>query len=151
GADAGTDPQAAPGTSGHRASRIPEHGDIPRRMSTFALMAGGTGGHLFPAMALAQELRRRGHAIHLITDHRVGGYGGSFPAEAVHVVPWATPSVRNTIGFGVAGMRVLGGIVVVWGRLQRISPDAVVGFGGYPVYPAFVAASLARIPGVLHE
>lgn len=120
-------------------------------MSTFALMAGGTGGHLFPAMALAQELRRRGHAIHLITDHRVGGYGGSFPAEAVHVVPAATPSVRNPIVFGLAGMRILGGIAVAWGKLQRISPDAVVGFGGYPVYPPFVAASLARIPGVLHE
>jgi UDP-N-acetylglucosamine--N-acetylmuramyl-(pentapeptide) pyrophosphoryl-undecaprenol N-acetylglucosamine transferase len=120
-------------------------------MSTFALMAGGTGGHLFPAMALAQELRRRGHVIHLITDHRVDSYGGNFPAEAVHVVPAATPSVRNPIVFGLAGLRILRGIAVAWGKLQRISPDAVVGFGGYPVYPPFVAASLARIPGLLHE
>jgi UDP-N-acetylglucosamine--N-acetylmuramyl-(pentapeptide) pyrophosphoryl-undecaprenol N-acetylglucosamine transferase len=120
-------------------------------MSTFALMAGGTGGHLFPAMALAQELRRRGHSIHLITDHRVDSYGGSFPAEAVHVVPAATPSVRNPVVFVLAGLRILRGIAVAWGKLQRIGPDAVVGFGGYPVYPPFVAASLARIPGLLHE
>ena len=50
-------------------------------MSTFVLMAGGTGGHLFPAMSLAQELRRRGHVIHLMTDHRVSSYGGDFPAR----------------------------------------------------------------------
>lgn len=120
-------------------------------MSTFALMAGGTGGHLFPAMALAQELRRRGHVIHLITDHRVDSYGGNFPAEAVHVVPAATPSVRNPLVFVLAGLRILSGIAAAWGKLQRIGPDAVVGFGGYPVYPPFVAASLARIPGLLHE
>jgi UDP-N-acetylglucosamine--N-acetylmuramyl-(pentapeptide) pyrophosphoryl-undecaprenol N-acetylglucosamine transferase len=120
-------------------------------MSTFALMAGGTGGHLFPAMALAQELHRRGHTIHLITDHRVTAHGGRFPAEAVHVVPSATPSVRNPVTFGLAGLRILGGIAVASRKLQRIRPDAVVGFGGYPVYPPFVAASLARIPGLLHE
>jgi len=120
-------------------------------MSRFVLMAGGTGGHLFPAMALAQELRRRGHDIQLMTDHRVESYGGDFPASAVHIVPSATPSVRNPIRFVTAGFVILYGIVVAFFKLGRVKPDAVIGFGGYPVYPPFVAASLRGIPGILHE
>lgn len=120
-------------------------------MSTFVLMAGGTGGHLFPAMALAQELRRRGHDVQLMTDHRVESYGGDFPASATHIVPSATPSVRNPVRFLAAGLTILWGIGVAFVKLGRIRPDAVIGFGGYPVYPPFVAASLRGIPGLLHE
>jgi UDP-N-acetylglucosamine--N-acetylmuramyl-(pentapeptide) pyrophosphoryl-undecaprenol N-acetylglucosamine transferase len=120
-------------------------------MSLFVLMAGGTGGHLFPAMALAQELRRRGHVIHLMTDHRVTSYGDKFPANETHVVPSATPSVRNPLVFAIAGFKVNLGLVVALTKLRSIKPDAVVGFGGYPVYPPFLAASLLGIPGVLHE
>lgn len=120
-------------------------------MSTFVLMAGGTGGHLFPAMALAQELRRRGHVIHLMTDERVRDYGRNFPAREVHVVPAATPSLRNPLKFVRAGTIIVWGIGVAWARLGRIRPDAVVGFGGYPTFPPFVAARLRGIPGVLHE
>lgn len=120
-------------------------------MKTFALMAGGTGGHLFPALALAQELRRRGHTIHLITDKRVTQYGDTFPAREIHVVPAATPSIRNPIKFVQAGFTILGGISTAWGILKRIDPDAVVAFGGYPSFPPFMAASFLGIPGVLHE
>jgi UDP-N-acetylglucosamine--N-acetylmuramyl-(pentapeptide) pyrophosphoryl-undecaprenol N-acetylglucosamine transferase len=114
-------------------------------------MAGGTGGHLFPAMALAQELRRRGHVIHLMTDHRVTAYGDQFPAAKTHIVPSATPSVRDPIRFVVAGLTIVWGILVGWTKLLGIRADAVVGFGGYPVYPPFVAASLSGVPGILHE
>lgn len=120
-------------------------------MAVFVLMAGGTGGHLFPAMALAEELRRRGHIIHLMTDHRVESYGGHFPARETHIVPSATPSLSNPIKFVTAGFRILWGIGVAWQKLGRIKPDAVVGFGGYPVFPPFIAASLRGIPGLLHE
>lgn len=120
-------------------------------MSTFVLMAGGTGGHLFPAMALAQELSRRGHDVQLMTDHRVASYGQDFPASATHVVPSATPSVRDPVKVLVAGGRIASGTVVALGALRRIRPDAVVGFGGYPVFPPFLAASLLGIPGILHE
>ncbi|HEX4296385.1 MAG TPA: undecaprenyldiphospho-muramoylpentapeptide beta-N-acetylglucosaminyltransferase [Devosia sp.] len=120
-------------------------------MSRFVLMAGGTGGHLFPAMALAQELRRRGHDIDLMTDHRVSSYGDSFPARAIHVVPSATPSVRNPLVFVGASFTILWGTLVAWGKLRRIRPDAVIGFGGYPVFPPFLGARLGGIPGVLHE
>jgi UDP-N-acetylglucosamine--N-acetylmuramyl-(pentapeptide) pyrophosphoryl-undecaprenol N-acetylglucosamine transferase len=120
-------------------------------MSIFVLMAGGTGGHLFPAMALAQELRRRGHVIHLMTDHRVADYGGDFPAREIHIVPSATPSVRNPLKFAGAGFTILGGTAMAWSKLGAVKPDAVVGFGGYPVFPPFLAARLRGIPGLLHE
>src|ERR1044072_7995695 len=120
-------------------------------MSTFVLMAGGTGGHLFPAMALAQELRRRGHLIHLMTDHRVTSYGDNFPARETHIVPSATPSVGNPLKFASAAAKIVWGTSVAWRKLGGIKADAVVGFGGYPVFPPFLAASICRIPGVLHE
>ena len=120
-------------------------------MSTFVLMAGGTGGHLFPAMALAQELRRRGHDIHLMTDHRVAAYGDKFPASQTHIVPSATPSVRNPVKFFLAGCKILWGTVIAFGKLSAVRPDAVIGFGGYPVFPPFLAAAFAGIPGILHE
>jgi len=120
-------------------------------MKRFMLMAGGTGGHLFPAMALAQELRRRGHAVELMTDHRVDSYGGDFPADAVHIVPSATPSLRNPLKFLTGGITILRGIAVAWGKLLRSKPDCVIGFGGYPTFPPFIAASLLGVPGILHE
>ena len=120
-------------------------------MSTFTLIAGGTGGHLFPAMALAQELRRRGHAVELMTDHRVESYGADFPATAIHIVPSATPSLRNPVKFVGGGMKILRGIAVAHGMLRKSQPDCVIGFGGYPTFPPFIAAHLLGIPGILHE
>ncbi len=120
-------------------------------MSSFVLMAGGTGGHLFPAMALAQELKRRGHVIHLMTDHRAQSYGEQFPARETHIIPSATPSGRNPLALAGAAAKILAGIGVAHSRLGAIRPDAVVGFGGYPIVPPFVAAKLRGIPGILHE
>lgn len=120
-------------------------------MKKFMLIAGGTGGHLFPAMALAQELGRRGHAVELMTDHRVESYGSDFPASAVHIVPSATPSLRNPVKFVAGGIKILRGIAVAHGMLRKSRPDCVIGFGGYPTFPPFVAAHLLGIPGILHE
>lgn len=120
-------------------------------MSVFVLMAGGTGGHLFPAMALAQELRRRGHDVQLMTDHRVAAYGDQFPAREIHIVPSATPSVRNPFKFAGAAVTILRGVASARGKLRKIAPQAVVGFGGYPIFPPFLAARMLGIPGILHE
>jgi UDP-N-acetylglucosamine--N-acetylmuramyl-(pentapeptide) pyrophosphoryl-undecaprenol N-acetylglucosamine transferase len=120
-------------------------------MSKYLLMAGGTGGHLFPAMALAQELQRRGHEIHLVTDHRATNYGQSFPAKQTHIVPSATPSVRNPVKFATASATLVWGIAVAWNRLRGLKADAAVAFGGYPVFPPFLAAKALGIPGILHE
>jgi UDP-N-acetylglucosamine--N-acetylmuramyl-(pentapeptide) pyrophosphoryl-undecaprenol N-acetylglucosamine transferase len=121
-------------------------------MKTFVLMAGGTGGHLFPALALAQELRRRGHIIHLMTDQRMTGLGDQFPAREVHVIPSATPSGSSPVQFVAAGLKISWGTMVAWNALRKIGPDAVVGFGGYPTFPPFFASGLfSRVPGILHE
>ena len=120
-------------------------------MKTFVLIAGGTGGHLFPAMALAQELIRRGHAVELMTDHRVESYGADFPARRIHIVPAATPSGRNPLKLIGAGLTIVRGIGTAWNVLRKLRPDAVIGFGGYPTFPPFIAANLRGIPGVLHE
>ena len=120
-------------------------------MKTFVLMAGGTGGHLFPAMALAQELIRRGHAVELMTDHRVESYGADFPARNIHIVPAATPSGGNPLKLIGAGLTILRGMAVAHGKLRQIRPDAVIGFGGYPTFPPFIAANVLGIPGILHE
>lgn len=120
-------------------------------MKTFVLIAGGTGGHLFPAMALAQELVRRGHAVELMTDHRAESYGGDFPARHVHIVPSATPSGGNPLKLISAGLTILRGMAVAHGKLRKLRPDAVIGFGGYPTFPPFIAANVLGIPGVLHE
>ena len=120
-------------------------------MKTFVLMAGGTGGHLFPAMALAQELIRRGHAVELMTDHRVEGYGQDFPARRIHMVPSATPSLSNPLKFAGASFTIARGVAKSFGVLRALRPDAVIGFGGYPTFPPFIAASLLGVPGILHE
>jgi UDP-N-acetylglucosamine--N-acetylmuramyl-(pentapeptide) pyrophosphoryl-undecaprenol N-acetylglucosamine transferase len=120
-------------------------------MKTFVLIAGGTGGHLFPAMALAQELIRRGHNVELMTDHRVESYGADFPARNIHIVPAATPSGANPIKLIGAGLTIIRGIGAAWDALRKVRPDAVIGFGGYPTFPPFIAANLLGIPGVLHE
>ncbi len=120
-------------------------------MSIFVLMAGGTGGHLFPAMALAQELRRRGHQVQLMTDERVTHYGDRFPAREVYVIPSATPSIRNPVKLVQAGIKICFGIFIAFKQLRKSNADAAIGFGGYPVFPPFVAAKLAGVPGILHE
>ena len=120
-------------------------------MKTFVLMAGGTGGHLFPAMALAQELARRGHIVDLMTDHRVESYGSDFPARTIHIVPSGTPSGANPLKAAGAGFKIARGVAVAFMKLRRVRPHAVIGFGGYPTFPPFVAASLLGVPGILHE
>lgn len=115
------------------------------------LAAGGTGGHLFPAEALATALIARGCTIHLATDQRATRYGKAFPASVTHEIPSATPSGRSPLKLlGVAG--TLGyGLLRSWSMLGEVKPAAVVGFGGYPTVPPVLAAALRGIPTIVHE
>jgi len=115
------------------------------------LAAGGTGGHLFPAFALAQELARRAIPVDLVTDMRGDRYGGDFPARAVYRVASATLSQRSLFGAARTSWTLLRGIAAAFKLLGEVCPGAVVGFGGYPAFPPLVAARLRRIPTAVHE
>ena len=113
--------------------------------------AGGTGGHLFPAAALAHALAARGMEVHLVTDERAARYGDDFPAHAIHKVAAATPSSGALISRATAIFTLIRGTVAARRLLQRIRPRVVIGFGGYPSVPPVLAASQLRVPTLLHE
>jgi UDP-N-acetylglucosamine--N-acetylmuramyl-(pentapeptide) pyrophosphoryl-undecaprenol N-acetylglucosamine transferase len=115
------------------------------------LAAGGTGGHLFPAEALAHELKASGYSVHLVTDSRAERYAGKFPADEIHVVPSATIGSKNPV-------KVVGALWTLWSGMRaarrlmaRLRPKVVVGFGGYPTVPPLLAAKGLRIPTMIHE
>ena len=115
------------------------------------LAGGGTGGHLFPAQALAEALKRRGVAVDLATDERATRYGHDFPARATHVIPSATIRGRDPISMAKTVTLLGVGAMKALMLLRRIKPLAVVGFGGYPTLPPLLAATLRKIPTVIHD
>ncbi len=115
------------------------------------LAAGGTGGHLFPAEALARVLLARGLAVELVTDTRALAYTGGFPAQAIHAVPAATPTNGSPLSKALAALTLARGTLKARSLMARVAPAAVVGFGGYPTVPPMLAASLRGLPVILHE
>jgi Glycosyltransferase family 28 N-terminal domain len=113
----------------------PEHKPDPQvytKTDSVMLAAGGTGGHLFPALALAQELKRRGIAVDLITDMRGDRYGSNFPARTVYQVPSATINGRSPVAAANTGLTLAKGVAKARQILGEVNPKAVIGFGGYP-------------------
>jgi UDP-N-acetylglucosamine--N-acetylmuramyl-(pentapeptide) pyrophosphoryl-undecaprenol N-acetylglucosamine transferase len=115
------------------------------------LAAGGTGGHLFPAEALAVELMKRGLRVRLATDSRALRYSGLFSKEMIDVVPSETVRGRTPWSLAYTGITLAVGTGVALNLMRRLRPAAVVGFGGYPTLPPLLAARLAGIPGIIHE
>lgn len=116
----------------------------------YVLAAGGTGGHLIPAFALAAELHARGHHVALITDERGAGIPGKPEFLTAHVLP-AGRFGKNPLGW-VGGVRaVLEGRAMALRLFESFAPSAIVGFGGYPALPALLAATSAGLPSIVHE
>lgn len=115
------------------------------------LAAGGTGGHVFPAEALAYKLKERGYSVHLVTDSRAERYAGKFPADEIHVVPSATIGSKNPLKVAQALWTLWTGMRAARKLIQRIKPVCVVGFGGYPTVPPLLAATRMGVPSMLHE
>jgi UDP-N-acetylglucosamine--N-acetylmuramyl-(pentapeptide) pyrophosphoryl-undecaprenol N-acetylglucosamine transferase len=116
----------------------------------YVLAAGGTGGHMIPAHALAEELMRRGHRVALITDDRGARIPGLFAGVQVHVLP-AGRLNGGPVGWLRAVKNIVTGRAMALRLYETFRPSAVIGFGGYPALPALLAARADRIPTLIHE
>lgn len=115
------------------------------------LAAGGTGGHLFPAEALAGALARRGIEVDLVTDARAARYAGHFPARRLHVLPAETVRGRSPVALARTALTLGLGFFRGYRLMRAMKPAIVVGFGGYPTVPPILAAHYAGLPTLIHE
>jgi UDP-N-acetylglucosamine--N-acetylmuramyl-(pentapeptide) pyrophosphoryl-undecaprenol N-acetylglucosamine transferase len=113
--------------------------------------AGGTGGHLFPAQALAEALIARGWRVVLATDERGVNFASHFPAEEKIALSAATFRSGDPLGMARAALAIVRGVHQARTAFQRLDPAVVVGFGGYPSLPALLAAITSGRPSIVHE
>ncbi|WP_230292925.1 undecaprenyldiphospho-muramoylpentapeptide beta-N-acetylglucosaminyltransferase [Croceicoccus sp. Ery5] len=122
----------------------------PRATRHYILAAGGTGGHMIPAFALASELIARGHKVALVTDTR----GEAIPGMPKDMDAFVLPAGRMDGGIlgKIRGLNAIRkGRAMALRLIREMEPACVVGFGGYPAMPTLLAAKAANVPFVIHE
>ena len=120
-------------------------------MKHYVLAAGGTGGHMVPAAALAAELMRRGHRVALVSDARGVRFPGLFDGVQTHVLPAGRFQAKKPQGWASAMREMWRGRAMARQLYRTFKPAAVIGFGGYPAFPALLAAFADQIPTAVHE
>jgi UDP-N-acetylglucosamine--N-acetylmuramyl-(pentapeptide) pyrophosphoryl-undecaprenol N-acetylglucosamine transferase len=129
------------------------HARRPRMSSKTALiMAGGTGGHIFPGLAVAQALRERGWRVHWLGAPQ-SMEARLVPAQgfALETISFAGVRGKGALALALLPMRLLRAFWQAWAVVRRVQPDVVVGLGGYISFPGGMMAVLAGKPLVLHE
>ena len=122
-----------------------------RPQSLVVLAAGGTGGHVFPAQALAAELVQRGYRLALITDRRGGAFGGSLSAVETYRIRATGVAGKRLAALLLSGPNLAVGTVQARQLLKRLKPAVVVGFGGYASVPTMLAATFGGLKTAIHE
>ena len=122
--------------------------DMEKRL---VIGAGGTGGHMFPAAAFAEEMRTRGWQVGLVSDARGLRYGNTFPADWKEAVAAESPNLRKPWTLPGSYLKIRAGVSKTKSILRRDPVALVAGFGGYPAYPLLSAARALKVPIIIHE
>jgi UDP-N-acetylglucosamine--N-acetylmuramyl-(pentapeptide) pyrophosphoryl-undecaprenol N-acetylglucosamine transferase len=120
-------------------------------MKKLLLAAGGTGGHMFPAQSLAEILKSESWDVALMTDARGQKHSGRIPADPIIEVQAASISPRKPIQALKGALKLAKGVRQAKAFIREWKPNIVVGFGGYPAFPAMRAAQSIGLPTIIHE
>ena len=123
---------------------------MKKNIKSIVVAAGGTAGHLFPAIALGEELVKRGYSLHLITDIRCKKYLTQDLKFTAHVLNFKLlpRGIYNKIKYLTRLIIVTLESLLI---LVRIKPSAIIGFGGYPTFPPLLVSVVLRIPIIIYE